>query len=226
MLVVKNPPDNAGDIRDPGSIPGLGRSPGEVHGNPQYSCLENPVDRGAWQATVHRVTQSWTWLKWQSTLKPTVVTYCSEKKKKKVPFKIILLIYNAPGHTRVLIEMYEFDVIFMLTNTLILQTMAQGVSSTFSYCYLRTNTFHKVIASTLHKIKWDTMNIGLHVSFSILVSSGYTPSSGLLGHMVVLFLVFRGILHTSILSFIVAVSICIPTNSARGFPFLHILSSI
>ena len=82
VLVVKNPPDNAGDIRDPGSIPGLGRSPGEVHGNPQYSCLENPVDRGAWQATVHRVTQSWTWLKWQSTLKPTVVTYCSEKKKK------------------------------------------------------------------------------------------------------------------------------------------------
>ena len=43
--MVKNPPDNAGDIRDPGSIPGLGRSPGEVHGNPQYSCLENPVDR-------------------------------------------------------------------------------------------------------------------------------------------------------------------------------------
>ena len=60
VLVVKNLPDNAGDIRDPGSIPGLGRSPGEVHGNPQYSCLENPVDRGAWQATVHRATQSWT----------------------------------------------------------------------------------------------------------------------------------------------------------------------
>ena len=53
VLVIKTPPDNAGDIRDPGSIPGLGRSPGEVHGNPlQYSCLENPVDRGAWQATV------------------------------------------------------------------------------------------------------------------------------------------------------------------------------
>ena len=43
---------------DPGSIPGLGRSPGEGNGNPlQYSCLENPVDRGAWQATVHRVTK-------------------------------------------------------------------------------------------------------------------------------------------------------------------------
>ena len=63
-LVVKNPPANAGDIRDVGSIPGLGRSPGEGHGNPlQYSCLENPMDIGASQATVHRVTKSWTWLK-------------------------------------------------------------------------------------------------------------------------------------------------------------------
>ena len=47
-LVVKNPPDNAGDTRDAGSNPGLGRSPGEGNGNPlQYSCLENPMDRGA-----------------------------------------------------------------------------------------------------------------------------------------------------------------------------------
>ena len=46
-LVVKNPPANAGDIRDVGSVPGLGRSPGGGHGNPlQYSCLENPKDRG------------------------------------------------------------------------------------------------------------------------------------------------------------------------------------
>ena len=52
VLVVKNPPANVGDIRDAGSIPGLGRSPGG-HGNLlQYSCLENPMDRGAWQATV------------------------------------------------------------------------------------------------------------------------------------------------------------------------------
>ena len=60
-LVVKNLPANAGDIRDMASIPGLRRSPGGGHGNPlQYSCLENPMDRGAWWATVHRVTQSWT----------------------------------------------------------------------------------------------------------------------------------------------------------------------
>ena len=59
VLVVKNPSANAGDIRDVGSIPGLGRSPGGGHGNPfQYSHLENPMDRGAWRAMVHRVTES------------------------------------------------------------------------------------------------------------------------------------------------------------------------
>ena len=60
-LVVKNLPANTGDARDVGSIPGLGRSPGGGHGSPlQYSCLENPMDRGAWQATVHRIEKSWT----------------------------------------------------------------------------------------------------------------------------------------------------------------------
>ena len=54
-LVVKNPPAYTGDARDAGWIPGLGRSPGGGPGNPlQYSCLENPMDRGAWRATVHR----------------------------------------------------------------------------------------------------------------------------------------------------------------------------
>ena len=64
VLVVKNPPANGGDIRDVGSIPGLQRAPGEGHGNLlQYSCLENSMDRGAWRAIVHRVTQSQTQLK-------------------------------------------------------------------------------------------------------------------------------------------------------------------
>ena len=59
-LVVKNLPANAGDVRDVGSIPGLGRFPGGGHGNPpQYSCLENPIDREAWWATVHRVAKNW-----------------------------------------------------------------------------------------------------------------------------------------------------------------------
>ena len=57
-LVVKNPAANAGDVRDTGSIPGRGRSPGEGDGNPlQYSCQENPTDRGAWRAVVHRVAK-------------------------------------------------------------------------------------------------------------------------------------------------------------------------
>ena len=56
--MVKNPPANAGDVRDVGSVPGLSRSSGGGHGNPlQYSCLENPMDRGAWQSTVHRVAK-------------------------------------------------------------------------------------------------------------------------------------------------------------------------
>ena len=67
--MVKKPPDDIGDTRDTGSIPGFGRSPGEGHGNPlQYSCIDSLVDRGAWQATVHRVTQSWTRLKQLSIL--------------------------------------------------------------------------------------------------------------------------------------------------------------
>ena len=58
VLVVKKLAANAGGVRDVGSIPGLGRSPGGGHGNPlQYSCLENPMDR-AWWATVHGVAES------------------------------------------------------------------------------------------------------------------------------------------------------------------------
>ena len=67
VLMVRNPPANAGDITDADFMPGSGRSPGGGHGNPlQYSCLENPMDRGAstdrgaWWAIVHRVAKSWT----------------------------------------------------------------------------------------------------------------------------------------------------------------------
>ena len=59
VVVVKNLPAYGGDVRAVGSIPGLGRSPGGGHGNSlQYSCIDNLVDRGALQATVHRVAQS------------------------------------------------------------------------------------------------------------------------------------------------------------------------
>ena len=66
-LVVRNLPANAGDLRDAGLIPGLGRAPGGGHGSPlQFSCLENHHGRGAWRATVHGVTKSQTGLKWLS----------------------------------------------------------------------------------------------------------------------------------------------------------------
>ena len=69
-LVVKNPPANAGDM---GLIPGSERSPGEENGNPlKYSCLENPMDRGAWWATVHGVAKSHTRLKRLSTHTRTI----------------------------------------------------------------------------------------------------------------------------------------------------------
>ena len=61
--MVKNTPANAGDSGEASSIPGLGKSPRGGHDNSlQYSCQENPTDRGAWQATVHGVTKSQTWL--------------------------------------------------------------------------------------------------------------------------------------------------------------------
>ena len=69
MSVVKNAPVNAGDIRSASSVPAWGRSPGEGHGNPLSvgSCLENPMDRRAWWAKVHRVAKSQTRLKRLST---------------------------------------------------------------------------------------------------------------------------------------------------------------
>ena len=87
-LVVKNLPVIAGDIRDRGSIPGSERSPGGGNGKPlQYSCLENFMDRGDWQATVHRVAKSQTQLKQPSTQHTTYITlysnYKSIKKGKK-----------------------------------------------------------------------------------------------------------------------------------------------
>ena len=73
-LVVKNSPANEGDVRDVGLIPGSGRSPREGNGSPlQYSCLENPMDRGAWWAIVHGVTKSWTQLKQLSHIRTPVV---------------------------------------------------------------------------------------------------------------------------------------------------------
>ena len=74
---------------DVGSIPGSGRSPGEGNGNPlQYSCLENPMDRGAWWATVHRVAKSWTQLRVVKRVNPKSSPY-----KKEFLFSISLILY-------------------------------------------------------------------------------------------------------------------------------------
>ena len=76
--MAKNPPAKAGDVRDTGLIPESGRSSGEGHGNPfQYSCLENPMKRGAWRATVHRVAKSRTQLKQRGMLCGTANIVCS-----------------------------------------------------------------------------------------------------------------------------------------------------
>ena len=86
VLMIKNPPANAGDIRDSGSIPGSGRSPGGGHGNPlQYSCLENPVDRGAWWAMVCRATKSRTRLRRLSTYSRSNDYYQTELLSLKSP---------------------------------------------------------------------------------------------------------------------------------------------
>ena len=78
-LVVKNPLASAGDKRDAGSIPGWGRSLGGMQDNPlQYSCLENPMDRGGWWAIVHGVTKSQTRLKWLS------MHACKEQENKQI----------------------------------------------------------------------------------------------------------------------------------------------
>ena len=80
--MVKDPPANAGDIRDTSSFPGSGRSPGGGHGNPlQCSCLENPTDRGAWWAAVHGVTK-----------KLVSQEECREKEK-FVLFDLLLIVF-------------------------------------------------------------------------------------------------------------------------------------
>ena len=78
--MIKNLPANSGDIKDMGLIPGLVRAPGGGHGNPlQYSCLENPMDRGVWQVLAHRVAKSQTRLKrvsMQTIMKKTFFETC------------------------------------------------------------------------------------------------------------------------------------------------------
>ena len=90
--MVKDLPASARDVRDSGSIPGLGRSPGEGNGNTlQYSCVENPIDRGAWGVAVHRVTKSQTRLEQLSTH-----TLCVEPHRRETGWdssKVVVLFF-------------------------------------------------------------------------------------------------------------------------------------
>ena len=91
VLMVKNLPVNEGDARDTGSIPGLGRSPGKGNGNPfQYSCLENSMDRGAWQATVHGAAKSGTrlsdWTHTRTRVNNEVLQFSSVAQSCPTPF--------------------------------------------------------------------------------------------------------------------------------------------
>ena len=86
-LVVKNPPANAGHKKDVDLIPGWGRAPEGEHGSPlQYSCLENPMDRGPWWATVHRVTTSLAQPKWLSTAQSSPSCVCARVTGRAISF--------------------------------------------------------------------------------------------------------------------------------------------
>ena len=95
-LVIKNLPANAGAIWEASVIPGSGRLPGGGNGNPlQYSCLKNPMNRGAWQATVHGVVKSWTWMKQLSMLTHILPSYIFLLNLKRL---LLLLLKNNWKH--------------------------------------------------------------------------------------------------------------------------------
>ena len=112
VLMVKNLPANARDLKDAGSILISGRSPGGGHGNPlQYSCLENPMDRGAWQDTVHRVAKSRTWLKCLS-MHAHVVALFSIFSGTSVLFSVVTVLIYIPTNS-----IGRLPFLFVLTNT-------------------------------------------------------------------------------------------------------------
>ena len=91
-LVIKNLPVNAGDIRDTGLIHGLGKSPGVGSGNPlQYSCLENPMDRGAWKPAVHGVAEG------QTQLSDFTFTFHFHALEKEMATHSSVLAWRIPG---------------------------------------------------------------------------------------------------------------------------------
>ena len=102
--MVKNLPANAGDLRDAGSIPGLGRPAGEGNGTaPQYSCLKNSMSRGAWWVTVQRATKSWTRLSTRTSENTSCLYLCT-----LLPFfKTWFLIYSLLAIVKLLFEEHK-----------------------------------------------------------------------------------------------------------------------
>ena len=145
-LVVKNPPANAGDRRDAGPIPGLGRPPGGGHGHPlQYSCLVNPTDRGAWRATIRKVAKSRTRLKRLSTH-----TY---------PYERDLRERSAPCFVRPPWKDHHRETDARSVGALILDFPAsRTVENTFPW-FLN----HSVYGSLLKKLKWTKMRTLLEI---------------------------------------------------------------
>ena len=111
VLVVKNLPGNARDIRDVGSIPGLGRSPGEGNGSPlQYSCLEDFMHRGTWQATVRRLAKNRTKLKLHST-RTVACIKCSINLSSRYSFEVFYIFSPQSLAFRSYLCLFMFSVI-------------------------------------------------------------------------------------------------------------------
>ena len=113
--MVKNLYVSAGGIRDVGLSPGSGRSPGGRHGNPlQYSYLENPMDRGAWQVIVHRVTKTLTQQKQLSTStrannQEKEIRYLSQKGRGKTLFSDGILYFESPKHSKKSLQKIQYS---------------------------------------------------------------------------------------------------------------------
>ena len=111
--MVKKLTAKAGDVRHEGLIPGWVRSPGGGHGNPlQYSCLENPMDRGAWRAAVHGVSKCWTQLKQLST--HTCITYYCSFQVKKLRLRVAKRLYIKLWILNIKIMNYNYELQFII----------------------------------------------------------------------------------------------------------------
>ena len=132
-------PRNAGDIRVVGSIPRSGRSPGKGHGYPlQFSCLENPIDRGIWQATVHRFTKIWTWLKRFHIIG---IKNQINPQPKRAPHSILFSVF--------------LGVLGLLTLSNRIHTPAMSFSAATVKSYFIFNKYGKVLQSKQGSISWE-----------------------------------------------------------------------